>query len=415
MESATSPTTHQSFEADCQECVGALRAALIRLYADLDLDPESPQDVSRRFKLNKTLTWKLSKVIASHDNLAALAHVPGAGAMQIFLKKLKEAGASSEAVEGVRRAAERFERMVEVHVGDRTTLELVLDGMAPGSTDRLEVSRKLAFRGNSGIWGVQARTRLALNVLIPNADNPGSLDMATVRGYVGFRRLRPSVRWPLFQVREWSTGDDQMMTRPSWTPLEGDEDGGVAGANILESFSSANLPDIRAEDTPEGTDIVLMPGPIGNFGAIDCFQGEMMRSAVSRYRNGGDNVGEFGAAISVPVETLVMDVIAHEDLAFALEARVLVLGRVTPKGQPTGDERDISALPIVDEVRELAGRPPALATPRIPHYPRMFDLICARLGCEAKRMRAVRLEMKYPPLGSTVVLRFELPERASKR
>jgi len=414
MESATTPATSQTFEADCEACVDALRAALVRLYADMALDPQSPQDVSRRFKLNKTLTWKLSKVIASHDNLAALAHVPGAGAMQIFLKKLRDAGGSPDAVEGVRRAAERFEEMVEVHVGDRNTLELVLDGMAPGSTDRLEVSRKLAFRGNSGIWGVQARTRLAFNALVPNAEDPGTLDMATIRGYVGFRRLRPAVRWPLFQVREWSTGDDPMMTRPSWEPIEGEGEGGVVGANILGSFSSANLPDIRAEDTPEGTDIVLMPGPIGNFGAIDCFQGEMMRAAVSRYRNGGDNVGEFGAAISVPVETLVMDLLVHEDLAFALGARVHVLGRVTPRGQPTGDERDISALPIVDEVRELAGRPPAMATPRIPGYPRMIELVCARLGVDPRRMRAGRLEMKYPPLGSTVVVRFELPERPTR-
>ncbi len=406
MDSATIST----FEADCRECLDDLKASLIRLYADLGLDPSSPQEVSRRFKLNKTLTWKLSKVIGSPNDLAAVAHVPGSGAIQIFLNKMRQAGGSPEAVEGVRRSAERFEEVIELHVGDRTTLELVLDGMAPGSTDRLEVSRKLAYRGNSGVWGVQARSRLMLNVLLPNADEPDKLDIATVRGYVGFRRLRPAVRWPLFQVREWSTGDDAMLTSPRWSPIE-EEGAGPPGANLMASFSSETLPDIRPEQTPHGTDFVLMPGAVGNFGAIDCFQGEMMRGAVSRYRDDVDDVGEFGAAISVPVETLIMDLVVHEDLAFALDARALVFGRITPSGQHSPGEEDMSALPIVDEVRELSGRPPAMATPRIPNYPRLMAQVCERMGCDPAALRAVRLEMKYPPLGSHVVMRFELPER----
>ena len=44
------------------------------------------------------------------------------------------------------------ERMVSRHVGDRPTLELVLDSLPDRSHDRLIVSRKLAFRGNSGLF-----------------------------------------------------------------------------------------------------------------------------------------------------------------------------------------------------------------------------------------------------------------------
>lgn len=401
--------TLHDFESHCRESLDGLRAALIRLYASAGIDPDSPQDVSRRFKLNKTLTWKLSKVIGATDNLAAVGHVPGSGAMQIFLKSMESSSAEAGSIEQVRDAAERFEEMVQLHVGDRPTLELVLDGMAPGATDRLEVSRKLAFRGNSGIWGVQAQTRLALNVLAPNKDNPDTLDIVTVRGYSGFRRLRPSVRWPLFQVREWSTGEDAMMTRPNWEPLEpGDEPN---AANIMASFSSARMPEIREERTSEGTDFILMPGPVGNFGAIDCYQGELMRSAVSRYATNDDPIGEFGAAISVPLDSLVMDIVVEESLAFALEARVIVLGQISRQSQPTPDETSSTALPITDTVRVISGQPPALATPRIERYPEMLEMICGRLGCDAKRMRAVRLEMKYPPLGSTVLLRFDLPRR----
>lgn len=401
------PTT-TAFESDCRERLDALRASLIHLYAGMGLDPENPQDISRAFSLNKTLTWKLSKVINTSDTLTGVAHVPGAGAMRIFLDALDQRGADPSQIEAVRHAADRFEETVELHVGDRPTLELVLDGLAPGTSDRLEMSRKLAFRGNSGIWGVQARTRMAMHVLAPNANDPTKLDLAMVRGYVGFRRLRPSVRWPLFQMRAWSTGDDAMMTQPHWEPIEPGEND--ESGLIMRSFSSPNLPEIRTETTGEGTDVIAMPGPIGNFGAIDCFVGDMMRAAVSRYRTRDDGTGELGATVSVPVETLMVDLVVHEELAFALSPKVLVFGHVSPHGQPSGDADERSTLPIVEEVRELSGRPPALATPRVPNYPALFAQVCERLGCRPSEMRAVRLEMKYPPLGSNVVLRFELPD-----
>ena len=106
-----------------------------------------------------------------------------------------------------------------------------------------------------------------------------------------------------------------------------------------------------------------------------------------------------------------MDLVVEESLAFALEARVLVLGQITRQSQRTPDETSNAALPITDAVRPISGQPPALATPRIDRYPEMLELICERMGCDPKRMRAVRLEMKYPPLGSTVLLRFDLPRR----
>ncbi|MCL4221254.1 MAG: hypothetical protein KJZ65_07780 [Phycisphaerales bacterium] len=328
--------------------------------------------------------------------------------MGIFLDALESWGAQQLDLQAVRDAAERFEEVIELHVGDRPTLQLVLDGLAPGAADRLEMSRKLAFRDNSGIYGVQARTRMALHVLAPNADDPGKLDLAMVRGYIGFRRLRPLVRWPMFQMRAWSTGDDQMMTHQRWEPIEASGNG--QQTCLMPSFSSANLLEICTETTPEGIDIVAMPGPVGNFGAIDCIVGDMMRSAVSRYRSADDGTGELGAAITVPVETLVVDLVAHEDLAFALTPKVVVFGHVAPHGRPSGREDALTTLPIMDEVRELSGRPPAMATPRVPKYSDLVVQVCKWLGCPLDKMRAVRLEMKYPPLGANVVFRFELPD-----
>jgi len=389
--------------------VDRLRAALIELYAEAGADSNSPQNVARDFGLNKNLTWKISKIINSEDLIEAAPHVPGSSGVQILLKGFTKAGVEGPPINRVRAAAESFEKMVEVQVGDRATLELVLDGMAGADHDRLEMSRRLSFRGNSGIWGVQAKTRLTSNFIIPNADDPAKLDIATIRGYVGFRRLRPSVRWPLFRIREWGDSSEPMLNAPRWNGID---PANANGANLMTSFNTGRLPDIEPVVTEAGMDYVLMPGPVGNFGAVNCFQGEYMRQAVSGFAEDNDPVGEFGVAASVPCEHLVMDLIVHESLEYAFDPQVLVFGREFSQGQRTGDEDHEALLPIRDKVNRLSGKPPVVTTPLVPQYSGMFALACEQLGVNPRELRGYRLLMKYPPMGATVVQRFDLPERA---
>ena len=58
------------------------------------------------------------------------------------------------------------------------------------------------------------------------------------------------------------------------------------------------------------------------------------------------------------------------------------------------------------------GSPPAVATPRFPRYQELVTGVGERLGWDLSQFRATRLELKYPPLGSMVLQRFALPERA---
>ena len=155
----------------------------------------------------------------------------------------------------------------------------------------------------------------------------------------------------------------------------------------------------------------MTPGPIGNFGAVDCFQGEMMRQAVSEHAEDGDPVGEFGVSLTVPAEYLVMDLIVHESLEYAFDPKVLVFGREFAQGQRPGNEDHDALLPIRDKVTKLSGRPPVVTTPLVPQYGNIFAATCERLGVNPRELRGYRLLMKYPPMGATVVQRFVLPEK----
>ena len=179
----------------------------------------------------------------------------------------------------------------------------------------------------------------------------------------------------------------------------------------MRSFTRGNVPQVVPVNTPEGRDFVLTEGPVGNEGAFDCFWGEMMRSAATRFASLPTDIGEFGAAITTPVERLVSDIIVHKDLEFALKPELLVFGHIFAHGRPTGDRDDPCLLPIRQATIELPGSPPLVNTTLVPRYPQIVQKVYERMGWNPEDFRGTRLIMEYPPLGSNVLLRFPLPAR----
>ena len=101
----------------------------------------------------------------------------------------------------------------------------------------------------------------------------------------------------------------------------------------------------------------------------------------------------------------------HRDLAFALRPRALVFPRIYPDNEQTPADGDPTQIPLKATVSELPGSPPALSSPALPGYAELIEKACTRLGCERGNFRGVRLQLRYPPLNSTVLLRFDLPAK----
>jgi hypothetical protein len=177
----------------------------------------------------------------------------------------------------------------------------------------------------------------------------------------------------------------------------------------MRSFTRGDAPKVNPLNTPEGRDYVLGDGPVGNEGAFDCFWGESMRGAVGRYANAPGETGEFGAAITAPVEHLVSDIIVHRSLEFALKPEVLVFGHIFAHGRKTGGADDPALLPIRQTTNELPGSPPLVNTALVPKYPSIVRYVYQRMGWDPAEFHGVRLLMEYPPLGANIILRFALP------
>lgn len=395
-----------AFENECQDAVSRLKSALIQLFDAGQADPQRPQDVARRLGINKTLTWSISRFLDAPSPLEAVSFVPGASTLQRVADAFPSTQRVVEAKARVHEAAIAFDAVIERHVGDRATLELILDGMADDQDRQLEVSRRLAFRGSSGLCGVQARARLSLWMIAPNPEAPDRLDMVTVRGYTRVRRLRANVEWPILRTRHWNVGD--RVHADEQTPLD---EHSPAHLPLLSEFCRDDVPRIESRPTNDGLDLVVRAGPVGNTGAFDCFAGDRLIANAGRYATPEDDRGEVGTIVTTPTESIVFDVLYHRDLHTVEQAEVIVLREAMPGGVPSPATSDPRVLPIKPRLTPIPGTPPAVATTLVPRYAEMVQYAMSRAGWKASEFRGLRLEMAYPPMNSQIVVRFPLEAR----
>lgn len=399
---------HDGFVHDLRESVLGLRSALVALYRHVGADPQRPQEVARRFGLNKNLTWKIARILECEDALDAAPLVPGAEGLSILLDALEPSAADQAVASRVRDAAAGFDAMVERHAGDRPTLELLLDGL--GASRSLEVSRKLAFRGNSGIWGLQARARVSAQILAPNIETPDRIDIALASGFLDLQRLRPRTHWPLFRFVSYNDDATTPEGGGRRVPLEPSDDP-TAPAWIMSSWCDPAVPRLTSVEADAGLTHYLGEGPLGRTGRTTCFCGLYDPATVSRYGDEHNRFGEAATHITLPIETLVFDLFVHRTLVEAMDPEVCVFGRPGGALVPAAGERELQRLPVAERLVSLGGPPPRIATPIMPEYEELMGDVFPRIGRELSEFAAFRLTLSHPPMPSLVVLRYRLPER----
>ncbi|MBI1189597.1 MAG: hypothetical protein GC200_02810 [Tepidisphaera sp.] len=389
-----------------RDAIQGVRGALIELYTAIGANPEEPQEVARQFGLNRNLTWKLSRVMTGAQPFATLNHLPGKQGMDLALQAFRKASAPAESVDAVDRALRSLYEVIEVHAGDRDHFELTLESMGLFEReDRPDSGREQAFRGNSMIWGVQAKTRLSVTFIGPSA-SPDAVDFVGVAALYGFRRLRTSARWRLFRLQ--LTDDAGKDLPASSMPEEIDQNRRSDDTPLmLRDFCSANMPPLETHDTPEGREYLLPGGPVGNTGVFDCYFGYIARG-LSLKRTPGNEYSSAACSISTPVENLVFDVLVHKDLPLLGNPELALYGFPHGGAEDPSKQTEANRLPMSDEWQELVGSPPVVATPLVPRYTPVMNMVFNRMGWTASAFRGLRLTIKYPALSSRYVARWRL-------
>ena len=404
------PPVAQDFAPHCSACVFALQGSLRELYKAVDADATKPQEVARRFRLNKNLTWKIAKLLQTADPLEAVPAIPGAEGIGILLAAMEREGAGHAITGPVRRDFEAFDSMMRSHAGDRATLDLLIDGMAQGAK-ALEVSRKLAFRGNSGIWGLQARVRSMLQVLAPTAGRPDRLDDVLVGGLHDIRRLRPVQGWPIFRFSHYGLGAEGQARPRDFAPIEPPASTDEP-ALIMRSFCSPPGAEVRSVRTERDIRHELVDGPIGQRGAVTFVFGSIERGVFGRYAPRGATEPEYGemmAFVTMPTELVQMDVLVHRSMLAEFTPELAVYGR--PFGTLDSDPatRENYRLPISEVIERIDPAAQTLDSEALPDRTELVEQVVRRAGWALGEFVAFRASIAYPPMPSSVLLRYRLP------
>jgi hypothetical protein len=396
------------FSKDLKAVARTLRTTLSSLMTSAGMDPQDPQILSHRWGVNKTLSWKISKVIQTEDAFLALQQFPGREGMDILLKKGKENGIQAQFVDATKNAVTQFEQMIESHCGDRATFEMMGSEATPiGRQQREEQHRKQLFQGASYVWGVQAKTNVNVRVIAPGSGPDAGTDVASISGFLDFRLLRENVRWVMSSRLYPQEGTPNSYPwQSNFEPI----DPGSAGqlVPLMPEFCSKPTPILETRRSGNRAVVELQPGPVGNAGVLTYFVGAFQRGLPRVQTDDGD-YGEMTAPLHTPVEQVIYDFYMHDSFYYAVPPTVVLSSLLGPLA--TGDfDSELHQLPLFESLVELGIAAPIPVTPDVPRYTELMEYVFNRSGWNPAEFHGFRIRIAYPPIPCGLSMIYKLAE-----
>lgn len=393
-----------------QAAVHSLRRALAGVTASVGADMGQPQDISRRFGLDKTLAWRISRAVREEDAWQALEHLPSRSGISIFAAAMTKAGAKADKLNTLWLALDEFEHFVESHAGDRATLNIIVSGPNDRSAHKkLEAFRKAGFQCNSSLLGARASLQFAAQILAPSK-TAGMVDLGVLTGMTELLRLRPTSPWPIATVRNWGGMPGGLIDKAQGVlPIEVAADG--TPSPLMREFCSPTALDICVIEQPPGTyRYLLKGGDLGFGGAANVVSGWMYIGTAPLRQTSPTELGEHGLILTTPAEELVFDVLIHRELDFAMDVTAAVYSQFPGRPlYPSPDADPVhSMLPVPTKVLDLGMTIPDSPSAKLPQYADILARVAARMGVELSDFRSFRYRLKYPPIPSMCVLSHPL-------
>lgn len=396
-----------------------LQVAFSQILDALDPPAAKPPHIARLLGLDKSLAWKVYRLVNEAVPHQIAQFVPGRSGMNIFIQACRNSRVPEDKVVYLEHAAEEYSTLVRVHGGDRASVELMLSGS--GEPDRTQMTlRRAAFRAASFVAGIQARTHLQ-SFFICKSRTPGMLDVALVKAFVEIRRLRSNA--PFVLLRPVVTDDKGgLLARPNFEPIEpfGQSGPGVAGEVVSELEPAAQVGLMREYSslpTPKfsmgritGThqEFELADSPVGNTGALTCVCGEILRAAVSATAFAGNMNAEHAIQLRTPCQAALLDVFVQRGVFPAHTPKVAVYSEYSGNEFRRGNDRDRYRLPGSFHAELLGSGSNAAITSDMPRYASLAQRVFERLGVDGSEFDLYRSRIAYPFIPCAMVMTHPL-------
>jgi hypothetical protein len=398
------------FETQAVAVLRELRESFLHLIESLPNPTHRAADLDKALGVSRTLGWQIHRVATSATPLEAGAHVPGMSAVQQVLRAARNAGAPDIHVRNAAQSMEAFESFVSTHAGDRASFLTMINSLVGPHTDAIDLrTRRQMFRTASQVWGVQLKTYLACQIILPGKRHD-MLDVASIRGLRGIRRLRSGAPFRLSTQRFYDAHAHALQSHA----IRDKHDHPHAGPTLLRDFCTKPTPELDNRYDGRLMHTYLRDTRLGNTGVMNMYFADISRDFEWQAPGDEPNAQLWFVAIRKPMESLVLDTLIHKDMFSEVAWETKVCGSLDRLDEPDPDKfPPEETLPIKADLLDLGVGPAALPTAHVPRYREMVESVCRDIGQDPAHFHLYRLVMEFPLLLSVVSVKFLLPEQGN--
>lgn len=398
-------TTNQNFEADAIKAVGATRDTYARIIEQKCPGSKSVSAIAEAFGIHRKLAWQIIKVAYSEDPFIAAKHMPTPKSVMVWSKAVEKSGVAPEHITSIHASSKQFQLLFDTHASNRAEFEMLIESCCRSEDNQAEERwRQLAFEGNSYTWGAHCKAVLALCILMPSEDREHHFHAAQIRGLMGFRQIRPGVRWV---VNQSVAVDDDIQHEVTMDRQAIDPDAALRhnGVPVLPEYCSDPMPELERSLTHDGMmQDEFVSSKIGLQGERTLVTGEILRNIAPTHAMPNDKIAHFGSSVRTPTEMMHFDLFVKAGLFGEVERELKVFSDIA--SSITFAESD--ELAISNTITRM-GRGISLAhAPDLPGYHDLAGSIFKRLSLDPEEYELYRIRIPFPPFPSTVMVKHEL-------
>jgi hypothetical protein len=381
-----------------------VQASIAQVLSSVPGQTGRAHEIEKTLGLHKTLAWKLAQLTESDDPVTIYQRIPGAAAIAKVLDAAGRLGVDARDLERVRSRVAELGAIVDEHAGDPETFVMMLSRFGRDHQRDTELRyRKQGFLATSYLCGIQADT--ILRSVIVNRTETDDMDVAVIFGCRDLVRLRADIAWV---INRWRPTDDLGQPIPvTRQPIEDGSD----GSPPLLSLTGPPRQQVRRQVLEDGTvEEEIGTGPVGRFGAVTFYTGEVLRAMMSRYRTDSSFILAQNLEVRTPCRTVIFDHLVHKDLFGRVEPDLRVYGELAGRPLWSNVRSDRDRLTVFEKVEYRGRGPSVLATTDAPEYAGLVRRSCSRLGWDLSGFDLYRLRMSYPYVPTTITYSYPLPE-----
>lgn len=362
-----------------------------------------PTETARMLNVSRVMLSRMLNAIKREDPIEVLTSLPGPESLRTIIWAATNAGAHFEYSEQAIEFVDSFERIIKDQYGTRSAFNAALSVYHDCSRDQFEQSsRYQVYKGMSQIMGVQSNVWISSITFTPSATDSEFIDVSTIHGTSGLRRLRPDTPIHL------------NYGMPPWSKLHGLHEDRI-DFDLSQFYLNEAAPLEEVEHSGELINRFTPTGAGRKDAVFDMIasvfmpQGMSVKAPPGRTRRGSSVIPD------VPVTKLIKDTFVHKDLFSGAEPDLYVY---FTKGKGLADidgsKWDQNRMSTDDCVIKIGQTDKDLHIKEIPHYPKMVQHIFEQHQYDLKDYRIYRLEVSYPVFGFQYMVGFPVRKAEGK-